>query len=162
MSKGNKAICMRLPPPLLERMEAEAAAQGITVPELCRRKIVEGSPSVDRERATAQVTPIPTPLTSVVPNGSPWIGTPAPSPVGPSQKVEEAIAAGTAAEVLANIQAKFPELSPPTETMMRTWEKLAKLAKEHPEAIGEFLAKERAKGEMSDREIAEFLKSLGL
>lgn len=63
---------------------------------------------------------------------------------------------------LAKMLAEFPELSPPTETMMRVRENLAKLTKEHPDAIGEYLAEEWAKGEMSDREIAEFLERLGV
>jgi len=156
MSKGSRAVCMRFPEPLMGNIEAEARAKGISVPELCRRIIVE------RERATEQVTPIPTPLTSVVPSGSPMIETPAPNPVGLSQKAEAAIVAATATIELAKIRAEFPELSPPTENMIRAMQGLAKVAEKHPEAIGEFLAKERAKGEMSDREIAEFLEHLGV
>ena len=153
---------MRFPEPHMGNIEAEAAAKGISVPELCRRIIIERNQAVERERATEQVTPIPTPLTSVVPSGSPMIETPAPNPVGLSQKAEAAIVAATATIELAKIRAEFPELSPPTENMIRAMQGLAKVAEKHPEAIGEFLAKERAKGEMSDREIAEFLEHLGV
>jgi len=153
---------MRLPEPHMGNIEAEAAAKGISAPELCRRIIIGRNQAVEPQRATEQLPSIPTPPSRVDPIVSHWIETAAPSPVGPSQKLEAAIEAGTVAIMLKEIQAEFPELSPPTETMMRAWENLAKLAKEHPEAIGEFLAKERAKGEMSDREIAEFLEHLGV
>jgi len=153
---------MRFPEPHMGNMEAEAAAKGISVPELCRSIIIERNQAVERQRATEQLSSIPTPLSRVDPIGSPSIEAPAPSPVGLSQKAEAAIVAATAAMEMAKMRAEFPELSPPTETMMRAWENLAKLAKEHPEAIGEFLANKRAKGEMSDREIAEFLEHLGV
>ena len=162
MSKGSKAVCMRLPEPYWGKVEAEARARGISPADFCRRIIVESIQPVEGGKVIGQVTPIPTTSASVYPGGSPSIVTPTPSPVTLSQKIEEAIAAGTAAAVLAKMRAEFPELSPPTETMMHTRENLAKLAKEHPEAVGEFLAKERAKGKMSDREIAEFLEQLGV
>ena len=162
VSKGNKAVCMRLPPALLERMEAEAAAQGVTVPEICRRIIVEGGSSVGSERGIEQVTPTPTPSTSLYSSGNPRIEIPAQNPVGLSQKAEATIVAAAEAMQLAKLRAEFPELSPPTEAMIIARKGIAKLAKEHPEAVGMFLANERAKGKMSDREIAEFLEHLGV
>ena len=156
MSKGSRAVCMRFPEPLMGNIEAEARAKGISVPELCRRIIVE------RERATEQVTPIPTPLTSFDPSGSPRIETPAPSPVGLSQKAEVAIVAATATIELAKIRAEFPELSPPTENMIRAMQGLAKVAEKHPEEFGKIVAEKIVKGEMSEREVAEFLEYLGV
>jgi hypothetical protein len=142
-------------------IEAEAAAKGISVPELCRRIIIERNQPVERQMATVQMTSIPTPLASVVPRGSSRIETQAPSPVGLSQNAEAAIVAATAAMEMAKMRAEFPELSPPTGSMIRANEDLAKLATERPEAIGAFLAKEKAEGRMSDRDIARFLKDLG-
>ena len=153
---------MRFPEPLMGNIEPEARALGISVPELCRRIIAESRQAVGMERVIGQVTPIPTTSASVYPGGSPSIVTPTPSPVTSSQKIEEAIAAGTAAAVLAKMRAEFPELSPPTETMMHTRENLAKLAEKHPEAFGKWAAEKISKGEMSARELAELLKVFGI
>lgn len=153
---------MRLPPALLERMESEAAAQGVTVPEICRRIIVEGGSSIGWERGIEQVTPTSTPSRSLYSSGNPRIEIPAQSPVGLSPKAEATIVAAAEAMQLAKLRAEFPELSPPTEVMIRVREELAKLTSRRPEAVGMFLAEEKAKGRMSDLEIAEFLKSLGL
>jgi hypothetical protein len=153
---------MRFPEPLMGNIEAEARAKGISVPELCRRIIVERNQAVERERVTEQVTPIPTPLTSFDPSGSPRIETPAPSPVGLSQKAEVAIVAATATIELAKIRAEFPELSPPTENMIRAMQGLAKVAEKHPEEFGKIVAEKIVKGEMSEREVAEFLEYLGV
>lgn len=158
MSKGSKAVCMRFPEPHMGNIEAEAAAKGISAPELCRRIIIERNQAVEPQRATEQLSSIPTPLSRVDPIGSHRIETPAPSPVGPSQKLEAAIEAGTAAIALEEIRAKFPDLSPPTESMIRASEALAKLAEKHPEKIGEFVAKEIVKGKMSVRQLAEILE----
>jgi len=161
VSKGNKAICMRLPPAILELMEAEAAAEGVSVPELCRRKIVEGSPSVGMERATGQVAPIPTTPTSVYPAGSPSIVTPTPSPVTSSQRLAEALAAGTTAQALTDLQAEFPELSPPTEAMITASKRLAKLDKERPEVLDKW-AEESILHGMSGLELVEFNQRLAI
>lgn len=161
MSKGSRAVCMRFPEPYIGIIEAEAAAKGISVPELCRRIIIERNQEGERQRATVQVTSIPTPSTSVDPSGSLRIETPAPSPIGLSQKAEAAIVAATAAMELAKMRAEFPDLSPPTESMILARDGLAKLARTHPEKFGKFVAEKIAKGEMSERELVEFLELLG-
>lgn len=161
MSKGSKAVCMRFPEPHMGNIEAEAAAKGISVPELCRRIIIERNQPVETQRATEQLTSIPTPLSRVDPIGSHRIETPAPSSVRQSQKVEEAIAAGTAAEVLANIQAKFPELSPPTEAMVLAGKGLARIEEKRPEMFDRWIEERIANG-MSGLELVEFYKLLAI
>ena len=167
MSKGSRAVCMRFPEHLMGDIEAEARAEGISVPELCRRIIAERKQGIEGERVrVVQVTPSPRPLASVDPSGSPRIDTPAPSPVNPSPTVEAAAEAWTDAVVLARIRAEFPELSPPTEAMKRAGEGiakgLAKLAEKHPEEFDKWVAEKIAKGEMSARELVEFLELLGV
>lgn len=153
---------MRLPEPHMGNIEAEAAAKGISAPELCRRIIIGRNQAVEPQRATEQLPSIPTPPSRVDPIVSHWIETPAPSPVGPSQKLEAAIEAGTVAIMLKELQAKIPDMSPPTETMIRAREGLSKLARTHPEAIGNYVADRIAKGEMSERELVEFLELLSV
>jgi len=162
MSKGSKAVCMRLPEPYWGKVEAEARARGISPADFCRRIIVESIQPVEGERVIGQVTPIPTTSTSVYPGGSPSIVTPTPSPVLLSQRAVANIEAAAAAEVLAKVEAQFPQLSQPTEAMIRLRENLAKLAKKHPEAIEKFITNEIAKGKMSAQEIAELLKIFGI
>lgn len=162
VSKGNKAICMRLPPAILELMEAEAAAEGVSVPELCRRKIVEGSPPAGMKRATGQVAPIPTIPTSVYPAGSPSIVTPTPSPFLLSQRAVANIEAAATASVLAKVEAQFPHLSQPTEAKIHIRKELAELAKKRPEAIEQYIISEINKGKMSAQEIAELLEIFGI
>jgi len=70
--------------------------------------------------------------------------------------------AATATIELAKIRAEFPELSPPTENMIRAMQGLAKVAEKHPEEFGKIVAEKIVKGEMSEREVAEFLEYLGV
>ena len=161
MSKGSRAVCMRFPEHLMGNIEAEARAEGISVPELCRRIITERNQGIEGERMRAvQVTPSPRPLTNVDPSESPRIETPAPSPVNPSPTVEAALEARIDAIVLAKMRAKFPELSPPTEAMKRAREALAKLA--DTEEFDKLIAEKIFRKEMSGPELVKFLELLGV
>ena len=159
MSKGSKAVCMRFPEPHMGTLEAEAAAQGISVPELCRRIIVEGLQAAEKESATEQVTSIPTRSADDVPNSRPRFETPASSSVRPSQKVEVAIGAATSSQVLADLRSKFPELSPPSEAQVLARKSLANLAQKRPEAFDKLIMDMIAKG-MTGPELVKFMADL--
>jgi len=152
MSKGSRAVCMRFPDPYMEEIEAEAKAKGISVPELCRRIIIERNEAterdeviereternkaIEREKAKAvQVTPNPKPLMVVSPSGSPGTGTPRPVTI-PAAPVK-------------------------TEAMKLAEERLVKLAKEHPEEFIRSVARQYARGTMSLQELAKLLEALG-
>jgi hypothetical protein len=61
---------------------------------------------------------------------------------------------------LAKLRTEFPELSPPTKSMILAREGLAKLARTHPEKFGMFIGEKIIKGEISERELAEYLELL--
>ncbi len=149
-----------MPEPLMGNIEAEAAALGISVPELCRRIIVERNHAVEREGRTERVTSIPISSSSLDKSGNHRIETSAPSPVGLSQKEDATLVAAMAATELAKIRAEFPELSPPTRNMILAREALAKLAEKHPDKFDDLIAKLISKGEMSGRELVDFLELL--
>ena len=160
MSKGSRAVCMRFPEPLIGNIEAEARARGISVPELCRRIIAERNQAVEGVKAL-QVTPSPRLLTNIDPSESPRIEAPTPTPVNVSQKAEAVLEKVIDAAMWADITAKFPELSPPTEAQKRAREALVKLAEKHPEELAEMIAEQFARGEMSEQELIKFLELLG-
>jgi hypothetical protein len=142
---------MRFPDPYMEEIEAEAKAKGISVPELCRRIIIERNEAterdeviereternkaIEREKAKAvQVTPNPKPLMVVSPSGSPGTGTPRPVTI--------------------------PAAPFKTETVKCAEESLMKLAEKHPEAIANWILEQINKGKMSMEEVAKFLGGL--
>lgn len=161
MSKGSKAVCMRLPEPYWGKVEAEARARGISPADFCRRIIVESIQPVEGERVIGQVAPIPTTSTSVYPGGSPSIVTPTPSPVLLSQRAVANIEAAAAAEVLAKVEAQFPQLSQPTETMVLAGKGLAWIAENRPELFDRWIEERIANG-MSGSELVEFFRLLAI
>jgi len=132
-------VCMRFPEPYMGEIEAEAKAKGISVPEYCRRIIIERNQRIKEERVrAAQATPTPQPQTSVTPSGGPnTIGTPSPRPVtAPAAPVK-------------------------TEAMKLAEERLVKLAKEHPEKFIRSVARQYARGTMPLQKLAKLLEALG-
>lgn len=161
MSKGSKAVCMRFPEPYIGIIEAEAAAKGISVPELCRRIIIERNQAAERERMTVPVTPAPTPSTAAPQNASAAAASATLNLAEPSQGVNDPLANAMVARAFANMMAEHPELSPPTPASLYAREALAKIAKECPRAYLMFAVEQFTNGKMSQQEVVEFLKLMG-
>jgi hypothetical protein len=128
---------MRFPEPYMEEIEAEAKAEGISVPELCRRIIIERNEALDMELLKAsQVESTPKPLTQVKPVVSPAIGTPSPELV------------------------RVPTVPTKSELQKRAQEALVKLVEKNAEELGKFVGEQFAKGKMSRQELVDFLTLL--
>lgn len=164
MSKGNKAVCIRFAEPLMGGIEEEAAALGITVPELCRRIIAERNQAIARAEVRAvQTTPNTRPAADSIPIDSPRSETQASNPVVQSQKSEASRRAGWSTivdrQVMQMIKENHPDLFP-TEAMKKTRTGLRKFSEEHPEEFNKFIADQIASGKMSVRALVRFLELL--
>lgn len=165
VSKGSKAVCMRFPEPLMGGIEEEAAALGISAPELCRRIIAERNQAIEEEEVkVVQVTLNTRPVTNSNPIASPRTGAPALSPVNRSQKSEASMRAGMSAivdaQVMQKIKKDFPELLPPAEAQKRARGGLANLFEKNPEALEKYIIEQMASGKMSSHELVRFLALL--
>lgn len=152
---------MRFPQPYFGIIEAEAAAKGISVPELCRRIIIERNQAAERERKTVSKTPTPAPSTTAYRTGEAVVVSSTPSLPEPSREVDDALTNAMATGILSKVGTDLAGLSPPTRSSMIAKEALVKMAETHPEDFARFITEMIAEGKMSQRELAEFVGLMG-